>query len=208
MIRPLALPALAAVGGLVFAAACSAPGVGSYSPNSRADRDVHRSESLARQSLQYMESDPVRAEALLREALAADLFNGPAHNNLGTILLRQGLLYDAATEFEWARKLLPGHPDPRLNLALTLEHAGRSDDAIAIYTTALEVYPEHIPSLQALTRLQVRLGRKDAQTTEHLQQIALRGDTSEWREWAQSALVHQQGGSVPSDRPARLESKP
>ena len=40
-------------------------------------------------------------------------------------------LYDAAAEFEWARKLMPGHPDPRLNLAITLERAGREEGATA-----------------------------------------------------------------------------
>lgn len=52
------------------------------------------------------------------------MFNGPAHNNLGVLFLERGQLCKAANEFEWTRKLLPGHPDPRVNLALTLERAG------------------------------------------------------------------------------------
>lgn len=40
-----------------------------------------------------------------------------------------GWLHKAASEFEWARKLMPGYPDPRLNLAMTLEEAGRIDEA-------------------------------------------------------------------------------
>ena len=35
---------------------------------------------------------------------------------------------------------MPGHPGPRMNLALTLERAGRIDEAMATYDTALEVY--------------------------------------------------------------------
>jgi len=34
---------------------------------------------------------------------------------------------------------MPGHPDPRMNLALTLEQAGRTDETIQTYKTALEV---------------------------------------------------------------------
>jgi Flp pilus assembly protein TadD len=92
------------------------------------------------------------AEAILREALAADLYHGPAHNNLGVVYLRQGRLYEAANEFEWARKLMPGNPDPRFNLALTLERAGRTGEALAMYGTALEVEEGHLPSMQALAR--------------------------------------------------------
>jgi hypothetical protein len=50
------------------------------------------------------------------EALSADLFFGLAHNNLGVLYLKEDKLYEAANEFEWARKLMPGHPDPRMNL--------------------------------------------------------------------------------------------
>ena len=33
------------------------------------------------------------------------------HGNLGVLYLNRGELYEAASEFEWARRLLPGHPD-------------------------------------------------------------------------------------------------
>jgi len=78
-----------------------------------------------------------RAEDLLRQALVADLVYGPAHNNLGVVYLERGDLYAAANEFEWARKLMPGHPDPRTNLALTLERAGQEYRALARYDPAL-----------------------------------------------------------------------
>jgi len=45
---------------------------------------------------------------------------------------------------------MPGHPDPRMNLALTLERAGRTDEAIQTYKTALEVFPGHVPTEQAV----------------------------------------------------------
>jgi Flp pilus assembly protein TadD len=100
------------------------------------------------------------------------------------LYLKQGALYSAASEFEWAKKLMPGHPDPRMNLALTLERAGRTDDALATYATALEVYPDHIPTLEAMALLQVRSGKTDEVTKKMLDEIALRGETDRWRTWA------------------------
>ncbi|MBL8762588.1 MAG: tetratricopeptide repeat protein [Phycisphaerae bacterium] len=157
-----------------------------YSGQSALARDSSRAEALNQQAADLIERDPTRAESLLRDALAADLYHGAAHNNLGTLLLQQGKLYDAAAEFEWARKLLPGHPDPRHNLALTFELAGRYDDALATYAAALDVYPEHLPTIQAMVRLLVRVRKTNERTPTLLDTIALRGETKEWREWARA----------------------
>lgn len=157
-----------------------------YAPLAEGDRDPARAQSLTQQASRVIDTNPAHAEELLREALTADLYHGPAHNNLGTLYLEQGKLYEAAGEFEWARKLMPGHPDPRMNLALTLERAGRTADALATYATALEVYPGHIPSIQALARLQLRAGRTDHRTADLLDEIAMRGESHEWKDWARA----------------------
>ncbi|MCC6970545.1 MAG: tetratricopeptide repeat protein [Phycisphaerales bacterium] len=167
-----------------------------YSGQSAEARDSSRAEALNQQAADLIERDPTRAESLLRDALAADLYHGAAHNNLGTLLLAQGKLYDAAAEFEWARKLLPGHPDPRHNLALTFELAGRYDDALATYAAALDVYPEHLPTIQAMVRLQVRASKTDERTPTLLDTIAMRGETRAWRDWAR--LEHAKWNSVPA----------
>lgn len=164
-----------------------------YAPLAEADRDSNLAGRLNEQASELMDKDPLQAESLLRKALAADLYCGPAHNNLGVLLLRKGDLYAAASEFEWARKLLPGHPDPRMNLAMTLEAAGRTDDALDAYASALEVYPEHLPSMQAMASLQVRTGRADDRTPGMLREIALRGDDETWRTWAQGQLAMREG---------------
>ena len=106
--------------------------------------------------------------------------------------LSRGELYEAANEFEWAKKLMPGHPDPRMNLALTLERAGRIDEAFATYDSALEVYPNHMPTIQALTRLQVRRNRADDRTAQMLREIALAGESEQWKEWAQQQISRGQ----------------
>lgn len=162
-----------------------------YTTASAETRDPARAQKLTLQAADLMEGEPrklERAESLLREALAADVFHGPAHNNLGVIYLKQSKLYEAANEFEWARKLMPGHPDPRLNLGVTLERAGRNDDAIQAYASALEVYPEHLPSTQALVRLQIRSGKTDSTTRSRLETIAFRSEDP-WRSWARLQLA-------------------
>ncbi len=149
-------------------------------------RDTAAAERLTRQGAGLIETDPTRAEALLREALIADLYHGPAHNNLGVLYLNAGRLYEAAGEFEWARKSMPGHPEPRMNLAMTLERAGRFTEALAAYDAALEAYPEHLESMQGKARLQVRHGLTDDATPGLLHAIALRGDPA-WSDWARRA---------------------
>jgi Flp pilus assembly protein TadD len=109
------------------------------------------------------------------------------------VFLKRGQLYEAASEFEWARKLLPGHPDPRVNLAMTLEQAGRSDEALATYATALEVYQNYLPAMQGLARLQIREGKPDDKTDTYLREIAMRGDTARWRDWARTQMIKRNG---------------
>jgi len=171
---------------------CAATPASPYLAGSERARNPGLAERLNQEAAGIIDAEPARAEPLLREALAADLFHGPAHNNLGTLLLRKGDLYGASEEFQWAAKLLPGHPDPRMNLALTLEIAGRTDEALTTYRTAMEVYPEHLATIQAMTRLQIRSGRPDDGTPTHLATIALRGETDEWRSWARLEMAKRQ----------------
>lgn len=183
-LRPAIAKAMAACVTAALAA-CAGPGrSGPYTPLTDGDRNPAEAQRLTLAAAEIAADDPARAEAMLREALTADLYHGPAHNNLGVLYLQQGKLYEAAGEFEWARKLMPGHPDPRMNLALVLERAGRIDEAITTYRTALEVYPDHLPTVQALARIQLMHGRADDTTPGMLEQIALRGETQAWRDWA------------------------
>ncbi|MHC5027474.1 MAG: tetratricopeptide repeat protein [Planctomycetota bacterium] len=188
---------MSAVGATVVALAClavsgcSSTSRGPYQTLSESDRNTLEAEQLTREAVDLMRDDPEQAEQLLRDALTADVFHGPAHNNLGVLFLGRGELYEAASEFEWAGKLMPGHPDPRMNLALTLERAGRVDEALAAYDTALEVYPNHLPTVQALCRCQIRHGRADDRTRELLNEISLRGEDERWRTWAQRMLVER-----------------
>ncbi|XVJ59525.1 MAG: hypothetical protein HEQ23_09005 [Tepidisphaera sp.] len=182
-----------------------------YSPLEPERRDTSKADALNQQAAALMAEDIEKAEKLLREALAADLYHGPAHNNLGVLFLKQNKLYEAAGEFEWARKLLPGHPDPRLNLSLTLESAGRYDQATDHVRTALQIHPGHIASLQQLARLELmhpdrpktamagspsggRTPEARAELRANLSEIAMRGESDAWKDWARLQLVKLDGG--------------
>lgn len=184
---------------------CAPARLGPYQPAVEAQRDSYRASTLTREAVELLDRQPpptpetlTRAERLLREALTADLYHGPAHNNLGVVFLLRGQLYEAANEFEWARKLLPGNADPRMNLGMVLETAERTDDALAAYRSALEAEPEHVPAMQAMVRLQVRRDRTDERTNDLLKVISLRGESERWREWARTQLAQRDGRSPPA----------
>lgn len=175
--------ALAAGGG------CARSAKGPYDPAGEGARDPRRADELNAQAADLITRDPDRAEALLREALTCDLWHGPAHNNLGVVLLAKGRLYDAAAEFEWAKKLMPASPDPRINLALVLDKAGRCEDAVAAARAAVDLSSDHLPSLQTLARLQIGCDRADASTIATLDKIAFMTTDEPWREWAISNRI-------------------
>ena len=147
-------------------------------------RDIPRANVLYTEARAVIAKDAAKAESILRQALGFDLYHGAAHNDLGVLLMKQGRLYDAAGEFEWARKLLPGHPDPRLNLALVLDAGGKGEDAIAAARAALEVRPGYLPAIQAIALIQCRDNRTDPATREHLDTIIARCDDMTWTNWA------------------------
>ncbi len=182
--RTTLLPSLLVLLALVLMVGCATQPGSVYQTPPEVSRDALKAQSLTQEAARLIHSEPDRAEKILRDALTADLYHGPAHNNLGVLYLNHGKLYEAAHEFEWAGKLMPGHPDPRMNLALTLERAGRFEEAMASYDTALEVYPNYLPAIAGLASLQLRHNLTDERTARFLEEIALRGETEEWREWA------------------------
>lgn len=113
-----------------------------------------------------------------------------AHNNFGVVFLNAGKLYEAAREFEWARKLMPGHPDPRVNLGICLDRAGRIDDAMASFDAALQVSPEHLPAIHGAALLTVRAGREEPRLLGWLNVIELRGD-GRWQHWARASAAQR-----------------
>ena len=186
---PFAIKYLGFVFVVVVCASCAATSAQLPRPtHAGAGGNPKRANALATEALSMIDSDPARAEELLHSALKADPFDGPAHNDLGVLYLRQARLYEAATEFEAARKLMPGSPDPRLNLGLTFERAGLYERAFTAYDSALETWPTHIRTTEAIARLTLRTGRTSERLPAMLEEIALRGETADWRSWAKEQM--------------------
>ena len=184
---PFAIKSLGLAFVLITCASCAASSM--YGPTrAGTGGNPKRAHALATEALGVIESNPAKAEELLHSALKADPYDGPAHNDLGVLCLRQSRLYEAATEFEAARKLMPGNPDPRLNLGLTLEKGQLFDRAFDAYNAALEVSPGDIRAIQAIARLTLRSGRKDDRLVDMLEDVSLRGKTIAWRSWAQEQV--------------------
>ena len=150
-------------------------------------RNPQLAAELTHRGAALIADEPAEVAEFFRRALEADLYYGPAHNNLGIVYLNAGKLYEAAEEFDWARRLMPGHPDPRINLGLALERGGKIDEALDAYASAIEVYPNHLPSMQALARLQLRSDRADDTTESMHREIRQRGD-AHWHAWANKQL--------------------
>ena len=178
----LLLLSVAAVSLIV--AGCGSSSRNAYT-NEGAVRDTARAEGIYKKAMDVIGSDPVAAEKLLRETLQYDLYHGRAHNNLGVVLFGAGKLYEAAGEFEWARKLMPGLPEPRVNLALVLDRGGRSQEALEAAQSALEVQADDIPANQAMVLIQLSNGTGDATTLKRLQNIIDRSDDQQWVAWAE-----------------------
>jgi Flp pilus assembly protein TadD len=177
--------AVAVVAPLLGACKSNAP-LTAYNAPAESARNPVEADRLSRQAADAIDRGELdRAEELLRRALAHDLYWGPAHNNLGVVFLERGQLYEAANEFEWARKLMPSEPDPRVNLGICLERAGRIEDAMASFDAALQVSPEHLPAIQGAALLAVRLGREEPRLAAWLSVIAQRSDGA-WPQWARA----------------------
>jgi Flp pilus assembly protein TadD len=129
------------------------------------------------------------AEAAFRRALEADLFYGPAHNNLGLVHMKNEKLYDAAWEFEYAAKLMPHSAEPRNNLGLVMEKAGRLDDAIDAYEQALTIDTENPEIMGHLARAYIRQNQTPNRADPLLKKLTHQHPNHQWGQWAKSKLI-------------------
>jgi Tfp pilus assembly protein PilF len=157
-------------------------------------RDPRRDTDRAR-SLNDRAADAIRqgnyaeGEKLLRDALAADVMFGPAHNNLGKVYFAQKNLYLAAWEFTYAAKLMKDQPEPRNNLGLVFEASGKFDEAVAEYTEARKVKSDNAEFLGNEARARLRRGDRDAQVRELLEHLIAVDTRPAWIEWARQRLT-------------------
>jgi protein O-mannosyl-transferase len=83
------------------------------------------------------------AKAHVTEALHLNPRSAEAHNNMGAIRQREGLLIDARAEHLEALRLNPRLVDARYNVGLTYQLTGRLDEASQEYRQVLQEQPEH-----------------------------------------------------------------
>lgn len=81
------------------------------------------------------------AEQQARTAIAAGARHGGVYLTLGNALFRQGRLFPAMEAFRNALSA-DGNPVAAQNLASSLVHLGRFDDAVAVYRAALSHQPD------------------------------------------------------------------
>src|ERR1044072_578604 len=92
--RPFAIKHLGFAFALIACASCAASSARMSRPtHAGMGGDPKRAHALATAALDVIESNPARAEELLHLAVKADPYDGPAHNDLGVVCLRQCRLY-------------------------------------------------------------------------------------------------------------------
>ena len=141
-----------------------------------------------------------RPAKAFQTALSADLFFGPAHNNLGTVYLRQQKYYLAAWEFQYAEQLMPHQAEPRNNLGLVYEAVGKLDDAANSYEQALDLEPENPRIAGNLARVYIRGNRTDDKTRKLLESIVMKDTRPDWIAWARERLALM-GAARPTTTP-------
>jgi Tfp pilus assembly protein PilF len=154
----------------------------------RRDTETARSEN-AKALVEMQKGNWSAAEESLKRALAADVMFGPAHNNLGKIYYRQNKLYLAAWEFEYASKLMPFQAEPRNNMGLVFEAAGKWNDAIENYDQALSLEPENPEVIGNAARARIRRGDTGPQVRELLQKLVMVDTRQQWVTWARKRLT-------------------
>jgi tetratricopeptide (TPR) repeat protein len=83
------------------------------------------------------------AAAVLERALVLHPADAHLHNNLGGILLEEGLPQRAIPHFRDAVRLEPGLVEAQLNWGLALERTGARSEAAERYRAALRLRPDH-----------------------------------------------------------------
>ncbi len=97
----------------------------------------------------------------IHEALAIDPAYAAAHGNLGTLLMEQGLLVEAATCLERALELDPSAATMHSNLGIVLKRLGRMAEAQACIEAALALDPDDANAYQNLANVLHAQGKID-----------------------------------------------
>jgi tetratricopeptide (TPR) repeat protein len=91
-----------------------------------------------------------------------------AHNNLGEILARRGLLDEASAHFQKAMQIRPDFAEARYNFGNVLLLEGRPDEAAAQFQKVLEIQPDYAEAHNNLGNVLLEQGRVAA-AMDHFQ---------------------------------------
>lgn len=155
-------------------------------------QDTDAAKRLNQQGLAHLaDGELEKAENTFKAAITEDIEYGPAHNNLGKVYYLQGDYYQAALEYDYARRQMPTHAGPRYNLGLIYERAAKQDAPIVNLNRAIEYYreavalaPGNITYRAALAHALVERGDKTDELRDLLEQILEKDRRPDWITWA------------------------
>ena len=146
--------------------------------------DTQRARELNAEGIDaLMAGDTQRANQLFSSALEADQTFGPAWNNLGRICFDAQNYYAAALKFQKAAEFMPEHGDPPNNLGLVMEAAGRTEDAISYFETAVSINGNNPVYLANLIRVRLQRGDPPEMLRAEIHQLRFVEHRPEWRDW-------------------------
>jgi protein O-mannosyl-transferase len=117
------------------------------------------------------------SELLWRHALEVTSRNPVAHNNLATVLGRQGRLSEAANELRAAIEIDPTAAQVNYNLGVALFEAGQIEEAIRYFEKELESNPTYGNAEFDLGQALLQLGRNE-EALPHFRRLAQLRPTS------------------------------
>lgn len=131
------------------------------------------------------------AEKHFRDALIQNTNYGPAHNNLGQVLVARHELYTAAWEFELAANLMPERVEPIINQGLVYELAGRHDRAEEFFRLAYAMEPRNGEAIGCLARVLIKQDAQPLEIHHLLKELILHESRPDWVYWAEELVATQ-----------------
>jgi tetratricopeptide (TPR) repeat protein len=142
-----------------------------------------------------------QARAKLAEAVRSDPGNGRVQHEMGLVCYELGNLREAAGHLNEASRLLRGPVEPCYNLGLVLEAGGKHAAALEAYERGLARRHDHLPTMENLCRVRIRLGRGDSRTLQLVRACLAREGRPEWVSWLNAQAARLERVAAPATAP-------
>jgi tetratricopeptide (TPR) repeat protein len=159
---------------------------------------------LTRQQLPHWRT----SVTLFEHALTVTSRNVVAHNNLGACLLNEGNVAAAESHFAEAVRLRPGYLDAVLNLGISYERQGRTNDAFELVQRAAQMRPSPQAEYD-LARLLFQQGKLVEAESHYQSALKLKPEFAE--AWYHLGVLHTRQGrpeAAAQDYVAALRANP